>query len=173
MEVGKKDEKEEMSIEKALPEGTLVCIKDLKGEVKRQNSHCKDFCGDMSGRVCEKYCMEYIDNLKLGTNSQLKAKCHFENKVFDLVLTESDNAIVSLLFAQDIGFEKRIEDLKVYGLTKQEFVVATMAIKGFSNKQIADKLFLSRLTVRSHLRNIYRKVPDSLFPKRNQSVKSS
>lgn len=167
------EKKKALNIEEALPEGTLVCVKDLKGEVKSQNSHCKDFCGDMSGQVCKKNCMEYVEDLRTGSNSQLKTKCRFENKIFDLVLTKGEEAIVSLLFSQDDRLEEQVNSLKEHGLTKQEFLVATMAIKNFSNNEIAEKLFLSKSTVRSHLRNIYRKVPDNLFPKRNQSSKVS
>ena len=43
-------------------------------------------------------------------------------------------------------------------LTKREIEILTMVNKGFTNKEIAELLILSRLTVECHVRNIYKKL---------------
>ena len=43
-------------------------------------------------------------------------------------------------------------------LTKQEMLILEMVSKGNSNKQIAEELFISTLTIKTHLRNIYKKL---------------
>jgi DNA-binding NarL/FixJ family response regulator len=43
-------------------------------------------------------------------------------------------------------------------LTKRELEVLTMICKGSTNQQIADELFISRETVRWHLRSVYSKI---------------
>lgn len=45
-----------------------------------------------------------------------------------------------------------------YHLSKREIDVATLLFSGLKNAQIADKLFISEITVKKHLQNIYDKV---------------
>jgi transcriptional regulator of acetoin/glycerol metabolism/DNA-binding CsgD family transcriptional regulator len=44
------------------------------------------------------------------------------------------------------------------GLSDTEQSVAALAIQGFTNRDVAERLFMSRFTVDSHLRSIYRKL---------------
>ncbi|MDZ4133820.1 MAG: helix-turn-helix transcriptional regulator, partial [Dethiobacteria bacterium] len=43
------------------------------------------------------------------------------------------------------------------GLTAREIGIVKLLLQGYSNKQIADTLFISEDTLKTHLRNIYRK----------------
>jgi ATP/maltotriose-dependent transcriptional regulator MalT len=45
-----------------------------------------------------------------------------------------------------------------YHLSKREIDVAGLLFSGMKNAQIADKLFISEITVKKHLQNIYHKV---------------
>ena len=45
-----------------------------------------------------------------------------------------------------------------YGLSKREKELALLALGGHSNQGIADKLYISLPTVKTHLKNIYRKI---------------
>jgi len=44
-----------------------------------------------------------------------------------------------------------------YGLTRAEILIVQMLYKGMSNKEIADKSFISEETVKKHIQNIFRK----------------
>ena len=44
------------------------------------------------------------------------------------------------------------------GLTRQERKIAGLAVRGLSNKEIAEQLFLTVRTVEFHLSNVYRKL---------------
>jgi DNA-binding NarL/FixJ family response regulator len=48
--------------------------------------------------------------------------------------------------------------LKKYQLTKREVEIIRLVSQELSNKEIADKLFLSELTIKTHRRNILRKL---------------
>lgn len=48
--------------------------------------------------------------------------------------------------------------LKKYQLTKREVEIIRLVCQELSNKEIADKLFLSELTIKTHRRNILRKL---------------
>ena len=45
-----------------------------------------------------------------------------------------------------------------YNLTERELEVLDYLTRGYDNKMIAEKLFLSTYTVRAHIRNIYDKL---------------
>jgi ATP/maltotriose-dependent transcriptional regulator MalT len=44
------------------------------------------------------------------------------------------------------------------GITEREVEILTLLANGFRNKEIADKLFISLHTVKSHIYNIYQKL---------------
>jgi DNA-binding NarL/FixJ family response regulator len=48
--------------------------------------------------------------------------------------------------------------LRPTGLTTAELGVTELVVEGLTNKQIAERLFISRYTVDSHLRSIFKKV---------------
>jgi len=48
--------------------------------------------------------------------------------------------------------------MKTDNLTKREVEILDQLVKGYTPKQIADKLFISTGTVRDHLKNIYQKL---------------
>lgn len=55
---------------------------------------------------------------------------------------------------QNLNFDARIET----PLTEREQEVLTMVAKGSNNKDIAEKLFVKEVTVKTHLNNIFRKL---------------
>ena len=59
--------------------------------------------------------------------------------------------------AADIGREGRQEKTK-WELTPREQDVLNLLIKGFTNKEIANDLFISEKTVKSHLNKIFKKL---------------
>lgn len=67
-----------------------------------------------------------------------------KDKTILLEPTPSDNNIMSKL----TGF----------GLTKREQEIATFVIRGLSNKDIAERLFICEQTVKDHLRHIFEKM---------------
>lgn len=94
---------------------------------------------------------------------------------------ENHNMIVSLLGelernADDASFVRRVNELakkfirglqsseraagedKRFGLTKREMEVAKLASQRFSNKEIADQLFIAESTVKSNLKVIFNKL---------------
>ena len=56
---------------------------------------------------------------------------------------------------QNLGFETADEKIP---LTEREQEVLTMVARGASNKDIADKLFVKEVTVKTHLNNIFKKL---------------
>ncbi len=60
--------------------------------------------------------------------------------------------------AEDEQAEKNIRESGVYGeMTEREREIASLIVDGFSNKQIADKLYISEGTVKNYISKIYDK----------------
>ena len=47
---------------------------------------------------------------------------------------------------------------RLFGLTRRELEVLVMMSEGFTQKEIADRLFVSRYTINSHAQHIYEKM---------------
>ena len=71
------------------------------------------------------------------------------NSVFFMVCIEEESPPV------DVNSRHLMD---TYCLSKREIDVASLLFEGLKNAQIADKLFISEITVKKHLQNIYSKV---------------
>ncbi len=56
------------------------------------------------------------------------------------------------------GDEEVEEEIKKFSLTGREKEILQLLLKGKSNKEISDLVYVSRETVKTHLQNIYRKL---------------
>ncbi|USN47535.1 MAG: helix-turn-helix transcriptional regulator [Pseudobdellovibrionaceae bacterium] len=74
-----------------------------------------------------------------------------------------DDQYVIVLTPQDEILEARLEALKSFLITPREFEISAMILKGFSNREIGEHLNIAPSTVKTHLNNIYRKIPKHLL----------
>lgn len=102
----------------------------------------------------------------------MKAKKHFitdkekefilqnRHKMFASEIAETlkikRHAIYQFLHRENLSY-KRMQDHCKHLLTQSEEKVASLIAKGFSDKEIAEKLILSQTTIRTHKINIYSK----------------
>ncbi len=68
------------------------------------------------------------------------------------------------------AFKKNEEAATYLGISDRELEVLSLVAEGFSNKQIADKLFVSLNTVKTHLSRIYEKLD---VKRRTQAVEKA
>ena len=68
------------------------------------------------------------------------------------------------------SFEKNTRALESLGISSREYDVLMLLAAGHSNKEIADKLFVSPNTVKTHLANLYGKLDVS---RRTQAVQKA
>jgi two-component system, NarL family, response regulator LiaR len=64
--------------------------------------------------------------------------------------------IIVTQFASDFRFDEGL--LKQYSISKREYEVLELMATGLSNQEIADKLFVSLNTVKTHLSNLFIKL---------------
>ena len=67
-----------------------------------------------------------------------------------------DKSLVSLLFSGIKSKSKKISGLDI--LSQREVEVLLKILKGFSNKEIGDQLYLSEKTVKNYATNLFRKI---------------
>jgi predicted DNA binding protein len=141
-----------------------TCIKNLNREVLSQNDLCLKTCGEMVGTVCSKGCMSsysQISGMTLIKNSIV------DNNTVDAVVINDGKTLTTLIYLsakseEEIEAEIIVEKnrLTAFGLSKSEITVFVLVLQGRKNSQIIKELFISKATLKTHLNNAYKKLPE-------------
>ncbi len=120
---------------------------------------------------CNIYIQQAINRIKSNFsagNSNQSFRMFANNNVFCFTMTSfllSDDlgnveTIYSVSITKQAAQSNEIVDEigKKYGLTKRELEVVSLIKMGYSNKEIADKMYISNHTVKAHIMNIFSKV---------------
>ena len=142
-------------LDKAL---ALVCIKDLKGRILFQNNACQIFCGKLSkvNTQCKTTCLSrYIPDE--GTHTYLAQEINSTS--FDMIFINDKKTLVSALFPLKRKNDAEFKYFVQFNLTSREKEIITLIIRKFTNQRICEILKLQKSTLKTHLQNIYRKIP--------------
>ena len=146
-----------------LAKGIGLCVKGPEGHVLFQNKACQKLCGNRKNKICHDGCMEFYpleDSTKTSIGSQeLKCK-NIHGFPCDVVFANDGTYLITLLVFLEKKLERDLKFFKKFNLTPRELEVIQLTLKGKTNQQIADLLFISRSTLKTHLNNIYKKLPD-------------
>lgn len=140
-----------------------ICIKDHDALVQYQNQSCEIICGNQLGETCNKNCMPLYQksqvpfNLKEGTHHFPDQKIN--DKFFDIIMINDQESLTTLLYPLENKHLNLLEKMKTYPLTSRELEIAEYMIQGYSNRDISEKLFISPGTLKTHINNIYKKLP--------------
>lgn len=138
-----------------------VCIKDTKRKVLFQNDVSKQLCDDKAGQVCSLNCTEMDKELKGICHTSMKNQLKFKDKFVNAVFHKDGNQVTTFMFPSN-QIEVIFQKPEIQALSKREQEVVRMILMGLSNNEIAEKLFISRLTVKTHINNIYKKIPQEI-----------
>lgn len=136
------------------------CVKKISGEVLFQNELCVKICEDMTGAVCNKGCMLSFSPIKGMT---LMKEIIIGNNEVDVVIINDGFNLTTILHPNQLNEEVRaneIAKLLTYGLSKSELNIFIKVLDGKKNSQIKSELFISKSTLKTHLNNTYKKLPD-------------
>lgn len=145
-----------------------ICIKNMDKEVLFQNDLCIKSCGMMVGKICTHPCMsEYspISGMSLYKNTII------DNMSFDAVVINDGEKLTTLLHLNKKSEEekqKEKEKLLAFGLSKSETAIFLLVLDGKKNSQIIKELFISMSTLKTHLNNIYKKLPENYQQYKNR-----
>ena len=145
--------------------GMMVCVKDINKRVLRQNTSCKNLCGNKEGQSCFDGCMEIYDN---DTDRQWNSwgnrtysNLNLNDDYFDVTLLCSDDHLVTILQPLEKKQALAIEFYQNIGLSKRELQVISLVVNGLSNTEICQNLFITNATLRTHLNKVYSKVNEA------------
>jgi len=121
-------------------------------------------CGERVGTVCSIGCMRrYADD---DIAQWKKRGMRFYNNVrsngshFEIALICTEHHITTLLQPLTNRHTDAIDYYRTMGLSKRELEIISEVIRGYSNRDIFEKLSISKATLRTHLNSIYRKLED-------------
>lgn len=148
-----------------------LCIKDQEKRVIFQNENSIKTCGLMTGEICTKTCMRLYQQVEecaaLSEGMKLMKSVDVEGHKVDALVVNDGERITTLLYPLDEDqekFKKQEIFFKERGLTRSELRIMQMVMQGMTNAAIAEKLFISKATLKTHLNNIYKKLPASMRP---------
>lgn len=148
-----------------------LCVKDLNKRVLFQNENSQKTCGTMMGEVCGKTCMRLYHQIEecaaISEGMKLFKATEVDGHKVDALIVNDGDRITTLLYPLDEAqdkFKKQEVFFKERGLTKSELKIMQMVLQGMTNSVIAEQLFISKATLKTHLNNIYKKLPSSMRP---------
>ncbi len=118
---------------------------DSNGQLKTEMARLED-CNEIE---------DSGNRLVFFTNEDIHYRLQI-TKLKGLTDMEGNNYLIRFLPAED-EYTRKNHLMVVNGLTDREIEVTSMIISGVDEKGIADNLFISRHTVGTHIKNIYRK----------------
>jgi len=144
----------------------IICVKDSAGKVLFQNGACLKLCGEMykEDSVCDKNCMlRYVRDIECPDREEGTQyfPCQLiDDNYYDIFFMNTGESLVSILYP----LKSRLEtDLKYFTqfkeLTKKETEIVSLILKKVVNREICLKLEIKKDTLKSHLKNIYQKLP--------------
>lgn len=147
-----------------LSRGALgVCIKNSDFQILFQNEACKKYCYSKKSDRCDSGCMSlFISNEVCKARSegfQLFTDLMRKGKYFDVAIL--NNGSDYLTFVYPLG-NKHLREMEFFadkGLSRREHEVIEKVVQGLSNSEILKELKISKATLKTHLNNIYKKLP--------------
>lgn len=150
-------------LEKALKGSSAgICLLDSDGRVRYQNIPSLRHCGSYKDSVCPQRCLLSKDN----SLSQRSEGLHFYpnhkigNQYYDMAFLDSWHTRVIVLYPLRRRHEKQLHQFITYGLSRREMDVVQLGLKGQTNEEISKNLGISKATLKTHLNNIYKKIPE-------------
>ena len=148
---------------------TGVCVKDTKGLVTHQNEACQQTCGDQAGHICTKHCMSnyhipsdlpaLLEGATVIKDMKIESTAGHAPQNYDVVILNNGDQIVTLLYPLKAKYEKETKFLNQLGLSPREREILGLVFEGRTRAQIAEQLHISLPTLKTHLNNIYKKLP--------------
>lgn len=146
--------------------GVGICIKDSQKLVKFQNDACILKCGLLAGKVCTKGCMEKFEQTLAGTVKQDGIynflDINVDGVIVDSCVVKAGETLTTLFHQRSSDLRDRIREYTMYGLSKREVEILRLVLERKTRKEITNYLCISLSTLKTHMNNIYKKLPADL-----------
>lgn len=143
-----------------------ICIKSKDTTVEYQNSKCEKICGNQLGQKCGKGCIAKLkadnSNQVFKSGFKLYRNLTIDSDNVESVIAQDGEKIITLLMNSRGIIQQQLDLIKKFNLSGAEMNILKKFLEGSSNSEIAKELFISKSTLRTHLNNIYKKLPADL-----------
>ncbi|MBI3534739.1 MAG: helix-turn-helix transcriptional regulator [Deltaproteobacteria bacterium] len=78
---------------------------------------------------------------------------------FDVAIINNGENLMTVYYPLTKKYKRQLNYLQEKGLSKREMQIMAMVAKGATNSEIGTKLSISKATLKTHLNNIYKKLP--------------
>jgi hypothetical protein len=144
---------------------TSLCLLKSNNQVQYQNAVCKKLCGNFSGKECPQACVQSCEKnigRTLGSDGiQFFSNNKVGNQFFDVLFFNALPFRMVVLYPLQRKYEAWLKRFKEKDLSKRELEIAHLCLQGHTNSKIMAKLAISRATLKTHLNNIYKKMPEA------------
>jgi hypothetical protein len=83
------------------------------------------------------------------------------NKFFDVLFFSAIPFRMVIMYPLEQKYDAWLNRFKEKDLSRRESEIANLCIQGFTNTRITKKLSISKATLKTHLNNIYKKMPEA------------
>lgn len=132
---------------------TNAKIKEMMALFAEKQISSAGFLHDIIGKVGEKWDQGVLKHLiSPGLNE-------FTVSINPISLLVDKQTFMLSLIPENV-YKKKMSEQKIsneYGLSKRELEIIPLVLKGFSNEEIGKELFITEHTVKTHIRNIFKK----------------
>lgn len=128
-----------------------ICITDKNNKVLHMNSAAQNLCRPAPGEPCKGHCRGQLSGRSVCTElpggSAETLQCQLTGQTVTLLVNNAEKMV---------SLRKQFEEA---ALTASEKNISLMRFKGLKNFEIAKRLFISPATLKTHLHNIFQKLP--------------
>jgi hypothetical protein len=143
----------------------IICMQKTSGEVFYQNQASRKSCGTYQGVTCPKTCIteceKYMGRPLPPDGFQFLSNRKVGHQHFDVLFFTEDSQRLVVLYPLRQKYENWLRRFQERNLSRREMEIANLCIQGFTNAGIAKELFISKATLKTHLNNLYKKMPEA------------
>lgn len=139
-----------------------ICVVDLNSGSVKHNDKCRSICscGPDDGIDGNHHCVIKELAARYPTEGLFyRGSLSVNDHLYDVVFIREDVRTTCVLYPQEkklASFEKILREAK---LTQRELEITSMVILGMTNEKVCEKLKITKNTLRTHLKSVYRKLP--------------
>ena len=142
-----------------------ICVQREGGKIFYQNSSCRKLCGNFFGKICPQTCVSSCEKAAgqrlNGEGLQFFGYRKVGNQHFDVLFFGEEPWRLILLYPLQRKYEAWMKRFQERNLSRRELEIANLCLQGLTNSKIMGELSISKATLKTHLNNLYKKIPEA------------
>ena len=116
-------------------------------------------CKGLRDKIIRKGLGSLPEERRMKSRISIDCKQYFVDVMFSEIEYNGNGRFIAIIYDYAFIFSNILSYIRsTYNLTEREYEILTYVINGYSNQEIASKLYISMPTVKKHLSSIYQKM---------------